>query len=59
MPVLDKAGVAWVGFSSKSYENMALNLQDVITYIEQANAVTEYYQTCIAAENTRRLSTGH
>lgn len=52
-PVRDAAGLMWVAFTPKGYENMALNLQDMLTHIEQKNDIIRYYETCILAERAR------
>lgn len=49
--VEDKKGEVWVGFSSRHYENMSLNIQDVLNHLRQKNAIVEYYEQCIQNAN--------
>jgi len=37
----------WVAFTSQSYENMSLNIQEVLVHLRQKNAIIYYYKRCI------------
>ncbi len=36
----------WVGSTVKHFENMALNLEALLRYIENQNSVVAYYEEC-------------
>jgi hypothetical protein len=37
----------WVAMTIREYENVSLNLQDVLSHIRQKNAIIRYYRRCI------------
>lgn len=47
MPVTDTSGQQWVGLTPKHYENLAINLQRMLGYMRQKNAIVQYYKKCI------------
>lgn len=51
----DNDGKVWIAFTVQHYENMALNLQDVLTHIRQKNAILANLEECIAVANQKVL----
>lgn len=60
-PIVSTSGEYWVGMSPKHYENLSINMQNILAHIRQKNAIIEYYQRCIdesvKVTNTREEST--
>jgi hypothetical protein len=44
-------GKAIVYFTFKEYENMALNLQDILFLIKQQKAAITYYKDCVSVRS--------
>jgi len=47
----DIAGVYWVGFTPKDYENLSLNIQEGIRFIKGQKGQIEYYKSCVIDYN--------
>lgn len=41
---IDLDSKSWYAVDSHSYENLAYNMQDILRYLKQQNAVIEYYK---------------
>jgi hypothetical protein len=44
---------SFVALSIKDYENLRINLSDVLRYIQQQQAVIKYYEVMTADKDTR------
>lgn len=49
---IDTQSVSWYALNSKNYENLAYNMQEILRYLKQQQAVIEYYETTTNTSNT-------
>ena len=43
--------VSWYGLNAKNYENLAYNMQEILRYLKQQNAVIAYYKKSSSTSN--------
>lgn len=41
---IDLANTSWYALNAQGYENLAYNMQEILRYLKQQNAVVEYYE---------------
>jgi hypothetical protein len=49
---IDTQSTSWYALNSKNYENLAYNMQEILRYLKQQQAVIEYYETTTNTSNT-------
>lgn len=42
----DEFGIYWISITPRYYENLSINMEEIIQYIKQKNAIVKYYQQC-------------
>ena len=42
----DKFGIVFIGIIPKHYENLSLNMQNILVHIKQQNSIIDYYEGC-------------
>lgn len=41
---IDLDSTSWYALNAQGYENLAYNMQDILRYVKQQNAVIDYYE---------------
>jgi len=44
--ITSESGEVWVASSPKHYENMALNMQELLRFIRNRSSIVEYFEKC-------------
>ena len=50
--IKDEFGIYWIAVTPKFYENLGINMQEIMQHIKQKNAIIKYYESCHKQEST-------
>jgi len=45
--IKDDLGIYWIAVTPRFYENLSVNMKEIMQHIKQKTAIVKYYKTCV------------